>query len=487
MKIIGNFAKFLNRFGILLLFICSVLYFVADLVILTLFLVIIGIVLLEGMKLWLWLKNSERIPPDSYVHEPKISVHLAICNEPPEMVIRTIQGVLEQRYGNFELIVVDNNTVDRKLWSPVAEFCNNLEKVRFFHLERWPFYKSGALNFARKVTDVRAEFIFVLDADYILTIDALHLAASNIVTDQIALVQFPQAYRCESPRHIPILGEFDYFFDFFCSKANSCYGALATGTLSLIRIEALDNVGGWPVNSITEDAELGARLQGEGYDIKYVDRVIGKGIAPIHQANFIKQRKRWIFGNIQTLFNYRMSPLQNFDKWLSGVSQLTAWTNFLGLPILVLTCCVIMLPWIDGTQWLQVVGLSYSAFWLFTISKLFQFGSVNGRRTSDAFRTFLIHFSSLDIGAFYWWPVVAGKKHPFERTDKTGTRAGYSFNLFYPILHFVIFVSALNYASAIVALSAFFFGSLHIVSSSLDYRCRSMGNLKVNYNLKMQS
>ena len=398
------------------------------------------------------------------------------------MVISTVKGILEQDYAEFEIIVVDNNTRERALWGPVQDFCMALPNVRFFHLENWPYYKSGALNFARKVTANNAGFIFVIDADYRLTEDALSIAVSNIDHPELALVQFPQAYDCTDVRHVPIMDEFDHFFDYYCFSADACRGALATGTLSLISIGALDQVGGWPINSITEDAELGSRLQVGGYDIKYVHRIIGKGTAPIRQEDFIEQRKRWIFGNVQTLMNYSMRPWHNFQKWLSGVSQLTAWANMLGLPILILICCLLMAPWLENETFSGLAVLSYSALWIFTLTKMLQMHLANGRRGIAAFRTFLIHFSSLDIGAFHWWPVLWGRSRPFVRTDKTGHRTGYRVNLLYPLLHLSLFFFALASGSPFMALSAFTFTLLHLMAMRLDYICRAGGVSAITLN-----
>lgn len=444
--------------------------------------------ILEGMKLKLWLgfqKRSKMLPNSE---RPMVSVHLAICNEPSFMVISTLKSILAQNYPDFEIIVVDNNTKERTLWAPVGDFCSSLPNVRFFHLEKWPFYKSGALNFARKVTHESAEFIFVVDADYRLTKDALDLAVSNIVGPTIALVQFPQAYECKEERHVALLEEFDHFFDYYCFKADTCHGALATGTLSLIRITALDGVGGWPINFITEDAELGSRLQVAGHDIKYVHRIIGKGIAPIHQEDFIKQRKRWIFGNVQTLINYSMRPWHNFGKWLSGVSQLTAWANLLGLPILILICLLLLSPWLDSTVFNNLSGMAYTSYWIFTLSKILQLRLVHGRRSVGTFRTFLISFSSMDIGAFHWWPVLLGKSRPFVRTDKSGSRAGYGVNLFYPFLHLSLFFCALASGSAVLtAFSALAFTTFHLMAMRLDYRCRTETNSRISLSLKLHT
>ncbi len=486
MKQLLNFAHTPRPIVVCIIFLIPVILYVPAILKIILIVLVVGMCLLEGMKLKLWMGFRERTGMERHPAEPMVSVHLAVCNEPVDMVIETIGGILAQDYGNFELIVVDNNTSDENLWKPVRDFCKPLDKVRFFHLEHWPFYKSGALNFARKLTHTNAEFIFVVDADYVLTTDALHLAVSHLESESIALVQFPQAYRCQNVRHVPLLEEFDHFFDYYCFKADSCYGALATGTLSLIRISALDGVGGWPVNSITEDAELGARLQAEGHDIKYVHRIIGKGIAPIYQEDFLKQRKRWIFGNVQTLTNYSTDPLCHFNKWVSGVSQLTAWVNMLGLPILCLLMSLVLYPWSDSETFGQLAGLCYLTYWIFILSKMLQLQLVHRPPSYDAVRIFLIHFNSMDIGAFHWWPVLTGSRRPFVKTDKAGTKSGYRFNLLYPILHVGIFLCALQYGFPFIAFSALFISLLHSLAMNMDYRCRTDGNSSIMFNLKLQ-
>lgn len=44
-------------------------------------------------------------------------------------------------------------TAGALLWRPVEEFCAGKERVRFFHLEDWPGFKSGALNFGLEQVD----------------------------------------------------------------------------------------------------------------------------------------------------------------------------------------------------------------------------------------------------------------------------------------------------------------------------------------------
>ena len=60
------------------------------------------------------------------------------------------------------VIAIDDNTSDESTWRPVEAWCARYG-VKFAHLEDWPGYKSGALNYALKtLTDPRAEVIGLL-------------------------------------------------------------------------------------------------------------------------------------------------------------------------------------------------------------------------------------------------------------------------------------------------------------------------------------
>lgn len=482
--ILGN-HKYLI-FGSILLIACGLRY-LPEAIIVILIGLLTGVAFLEALKFLMWVGFRQRESGINIENQPMVSIHLAIHNEPSDIVIETIKSVLNQCYSEFELIIVDNNTIDASLWKPIEEFCAPLNNVRFFHLSNWPFYKSGALNFARKVTSQSARYIFIIDADYVLQSKALETAVASIDDSNIALVQFPQAYKCDSTEHSPILEEFNHFFDYYCFKANSCYGALATGTLSLISVASLDHVGGWPVNSITEDAELGSRLQCAGYDIKYVHRVIGKGIAPIHQSDFYQQRKRWIFGNVQTLFQYSLNPFRHFRKWISGVAQLTAWANMLGFPILCLFCSLLFFPWLTNNEIYLISVLSYLSLWIFALSKLGQMVLIHRASPILALHTFLIHFSSLDIGAFHWYPVLFGQKRPFIKTNKLIKDSNYNFNLFYPLMHLGLLLFWVMASDFFLSFSAATFLVLHTVSSLFDCSCRNKEFKNVSTSLKITS
>ncbi|MGB3149655.1 MAG: glycosyltransferase family 2 protein [Maribacter sp.] len=440
-------------------------------------------IVLELIRIFLWVPSEIPASATTRYEEPFVSVHLAIHNECPEMVIQTIQTIVSQDYPNFELIVIDNNTKSTKKWKIVEQFCLDMKNVRFYHLKNWPHYKAGALNFSRRISHRDSKYVFVVDADYQLNPNALKKAVKGINGNNVALVQFPQSYHLEVRHHLPILADFEHFFKLYCVRANGCLGALATGTLSLIDITALDAIGGWPTVSITEDAELGVRLQSAGYHIKYQNETIGKGIAPIHQQDFIKQRKRWIFGNAQTLMKYPIDPFYNFPKFISGIAQLTAWSNLLGVPILAIVASILLSSIIPTDISQVVLTISVSAFWFVIFGKLIQLIWVNGAAFSTIFGSLLIYLTSVSVGAFYWWPAILGKKRPFVTTDKTSKPGGYEYNLAFQVLFVVLALIAFEKENLFVAYSSGILGFMFLVSGLFDCYCRT-GSL-MHFKLKL--
>ncbi len=98
---------------------------------------------------------------------PIFSVHVATHNEPPEMVIATLTALtqLDWPASDFEVIVMDNNTGDARLWCPVADWCAT-RNVHFIHRMGVQGAKAGALNIALQATRADATHIVTVDADY---------------------------------------------------------------------------------------------------------------------------------------------------------------------------------------------------------------------------------------------------------------------------------------------------------------------------------
>ncbi|HEY3013662.1 MAG TPA: glycosyltransferase [Nocardioides sp.] len=234
---------------------------------------------------------------------PFVSLHVPTHNEPPDLVIATLDHLLRLEYDAYEILLIDNNTTDSALWRPVEAFCATQPRVKFIHLEDWPGYKSGALNHALTVTDPRAEVIGIVDADYLVKPDFLADCAPLFENPRVAFVQTPQDYRdWEGAAYFRRLYySYGYFFDVSQKSRNERNGAIFGGTMGLIRRSALERVGGWDEWCITEDAELSLRLLKAGWRGVHIDESYGHGIMPLTFEALKRQRFRWCFGGIQLL------------------------------------------------------------------------------------------------------------------------------------------------------------------------------------------
>lgn len=275
--------------------------------------VILAITLLsEGFQLveLLWAKLLRKIAPvnaialpDSY-RLPKVSLHLAICNEPPQMVMRTLESLARLDYPDFEVLVIDNNTKDPAVWQPVEAYCANLgARFRFFHLDPYPGFKAGALNFALAHTASDADVIGVIDSDYVVREDWLKSLVPYFARPEIGFVQAPQDHREweNHPFKTMINWEYAGFFQIGMVHRNERNAIIQHGTMTLIRKAALEKVGRWSEWCICEDAELGLRLMENGYESLYTNESFGQGLTPDSFVGYKKQRFRWVFGATQIM------------------------------------------------------------------------------------------------------------------------------------------------------------------------------------------
>ena len=269
-----------------------------------------------------------------------ISMAVRSSQRPPDVVIATLKALAALDYPAYEVIVIDNNTLDPKLWVPVAVCCKSLgSHFKFFHDESVIGAKAGALNLAMHRMDGRTSYLAVVDADYRVKNNFLTIAVHHLERNDIAFVQFPQAYRNAAVCARGVELELRDYFQTFARQANRARAMLLTGTLSVIRVNDLAHVGGWSAQTITEDAELGVRFFQAGRQGLFIDQVVGEGLLPFDFPSLENQRRRWVTGNLQCLFRLKASITAAIASWRGFGSiavQLSAWLTWWSIPTVVL-------------------------------------------------------------------------------------------------------------------------------------------------------
>jgi cellulose synthase/poly-beta-1,6-N-acetylglucosamine synthase-like glycosyltransferase len=392
-----------------------------------------------GTENWRRRVPATQLPPLPLRDPPFVSLHVPAHNEPPDMVMATLRALNRLDYPRYEIILIDDNTDDEKLWRPVQQWCAR-HHVKFAHLENWPGYKSGALNYAlRELTDERAEIVGVVDSDYLIEPDFLRRSVPLFEDPWVGFTQAPQDYRGwgHARYYRRLYYSYKYFFAVSQPSRNERNGAIFAGTMGLIRRVALDELGGWDEWCITEDAELSLRLLRAGWGGLHVDQALGRGIMPLTFEALKGQRYRWCFGGIQVLRMHwrsllpgpatKENRLTTGQRWayLSGGVQW--YGDLLGIAFLVfLLVGALNLAWGGGDLFRKL-----SLFLVATVPVLFILGFVRAvallrRGTGASWRD--------AIGAFFIWQstslVVArasvlglfARKAAFLRTPKTSER-----------------------------------------------------------------
>jgi exo-beta-1,3-glucanase (GH17 family)/cellulose synthase/poly-beta-1,6-N-acetylglucosamine synthase-like glycosyltransferase len=255
----------------------------------------------------LWLKHWRRPFPQTASGDaplPFVSIHVPAYNEPPELLIETLDALAALDYPDYEVLVVDNNTKDPDVWRPVRSHCKALgPRFRFFHVDPLRGYKAGALNFALANTCREADVIAVVDADYLVYPDWLRDLIPAFNDSRVAIVQAPQDYRDgdASAFKAMCMAEYAGFFHIGMITRNERNAIIQHGTMTMVRRGALEAAGGWAEWCITEDAELGLRLFEEGHEALYIPRTYGRGLMPDSFADFRRQRFRWAFGAVSII------------------------------------------------------------------------------------------------------------------------------------------------------------------------------------------
>lgn len=297
-----------------------------------------------------WRRRVERFEPRPD-YTPMVSLHVPAYNEPPEVVAATLRSLAALDYPDYEVLVVDNNTPDSAAWRAIEKVCQELgPRFHFMHLDKWPGYKSGALNFALTQTDPRAEIIGSIDADYQVDPSFLRQLTPAFADPQVAFVQAPQDYRdyAGDPYLESTYYGYKYFFEVSMPIRNEFNAIIFAGTMGLIRKSALQEIGGWDEWCITEDAEASLRLLKRGYTSWYLNRPFGQGLIPFTFDGLKRQRFRWCFGGIQILKKHWES-LMPWAHWADPSNRLTLAQRYFYL--------------VGGLQWFtDLFNLVFAAF-----------------------------------------------------------------------------------------------------------------------------
>jgi len=278
------------------------------------------------------------IPEDLY---PEVDVFIATYNEPEELLRRTINGCLHMKYPDLSKVhiwICDDNR--RPSMRALAEEM----KVGYFDRPDNKGAKAGNLNHALSLT--HAPYIVTFDADMIPRNEFLLKTIPYFVDLEIrnknldpedqthlGFLQTPQSFYqpdifqngLYSEKRVP--NEQDFFYRTIEPGKTYSNSVIYGGSNTVLSRRALNDIGGFYTESITEDFATGALIEAKGYVSLALPEPLASGQTPQTFKEHIKQRTRWGRGVIVTARKIRIwkQPGLSLEQKLSYFSSVFYW------------------------------------------------------------------------------------------------------------------------------------------------------------------
>ena len=310
-----------------------------------------------------WVLDRKPCPlPENRSLWPHVDVCIPSYNEPLELVRTTVLGVQSMDWPEEKLHVWILDDGDRDDFQAFAKETG----VGYIRREEHKGAKAGNINHA--LGKIHGEFVVIFDCDHIPVRSFLTNTMGWMLRDRkIALVQTPHHFYSPAPyqrnlRLTDAVPQEDALFHVFIQRGNDTWNAtLFCGSCTVIRREALDEIGGIATETVTEDAHTSLRLYRRGWRSAFISTPLAAGLSTETLASHIGQRIRWARGMIQI---FRLdNPL--FGRGLSLGQRLCFFSGMfyflLGIPRIVFLIAPLPFVFFDANV-IQAPGLAILAF-----------------------------------------------------------------------------------------------------------------------------
>jgi cellulose synthase/poly-beta-1,6-N-acetylglucosamine synthase-like glycosyltransferase/peptidoglycan/xylan/chitin deacetylase (PgdA/CDA1 family)/spore germination protein YaaH len=245
--------------------------------------------------------NRFRSNPKELASQPPVAVLIPAFNE-EKVVVRTVCSVLASEYPNLRVIVIDDGSTDDTLNTAREAFAY---EPRVTVLTKPNGGKAKALNYGLK--HVSEKIFLGIDADTCIDPKAVSLLARHFQDPNIAAV----AGNARVGNQINLLTRWQAL-EYTTSqnlerRALDVFGLVTVvpGAVGAWRTAAVRQAGCYHPDTVAEDADLTMTLLERGYRVNYEDRALAYTEAPSTLRSLARQRFRWSYGILQSVWKHR--------------------------------------------------------------------------------------------------------------------------------------------------------------------------------------
>lgn len=259
------------------------------------------LIMLLGFLQTAWpLKRVPVALPADMARWPTVDVFIPTYNEPLSVLAPTVLAAksLDWPADKLRIFILDDG---------------RREAIREFAAQAGVGYgirpdnrhaKAGNLNYALGYT--QGEFVAIFDCDHLPSRSFLQLTMGELLRDpQCAMVQTPHHFFSPDPfeRNLETFGrvpnEGALFYGLIQDGNDFWNATFFCGSCAVLRREALQQVGGIAVETVTEDAHTALKMHRRGWRTAYLNITQAAGLATESLSSHVGQRIRWARGMAQ--------------------------------------------------------------------------------------------------------------------------------------------------------------------------------------------
>ncbi len=261
---------------------------------------------------------------------PRIAVLIPAYNE-EKVIVRTVRSVLHSDYSNLHIIVIDDGSSDDTFEVAREAYTSEIGTGHVNVLTKANGGKAAALNFALDQMD--EEFYVGIDADTVIAADAISkliphfgdptigaVAGNAKVGNRVNLWTRWQALEYITSQN-------------FERRALDLFNVVTVvpGAIGAWRTAPVKKAGGYPLNTVAEDADLTMNLLEQKFKVIYEDRALAFTEAPVDAKGLMRQRFRWSFGILQSVWKHRAAFVRNKAMGLFALPNILVFQMLLPL------------------------------------------------------------------------------------------------------------------------------------------------------------
>ncbi|UFN47305.1 UDP-forming cellulose synthase catalytic subunit [Roseomonas sp. OT10] len=248
-----------------------------------------------------WPLQRKPVPmPEDLDAWPTLDVFIPSYNEPLSVVKPSIFGALAMDWPREKLNVM---VLDDGRREDFRAFC---EEIGCGYMIRPDNKGAKAGNINHALGKTKGEFILIFDCDHVPVRAFAQMTLGWMLRDErIAMLQTPHHFYSPDPFErnlasgLRIPNEGLLFYGLIQPGNDLWNAAFFCGSCAVIRRTALEQVGGVPHQTVTEDCHCSLKMQRLGWHTAFIRLPLAAGLATDRLVSHIGQRMRWGRGMVQ--------------------------------------------------------------------------------------------------------------------------------------------------------------------------------------------